>query len=133
MMKLNSTKKKSSNFKTTLQSLNSSFIDATFTPKREEEIRQRYKKVEDEPMLEENSGSLEKILKKNKMKNGRTLLGFNILNLEKRYNYSRFELHTLYSIYNTLLIDSKISQSRFKDSFEVMLNMNHITVRSDAL
>jgi hypothetical protein len=51
------------------------------------------------------------------MKNNRNLLGFNILHLEKTYNYSRFELHTLHSIFVTLLLDCKNSLARFKDSF----------------
>ena len=76
-----------------------------------------------------NPDNLETLLRKNSMKNNRNLLGLNILQLEKKYNLSRFELYSLHSSYKTLLLDSRQSFGRFRDSFEVMLNMNKIIIR----
>jgi hypothetical protein len=67
------------------------------------------------------------------MKKPRNLLSYNILSLEQKYNYSRFELHTLYSIFHTLLRDAKCSLGKFKKSFEVMFNMNQIVIRPETL
>lgn len=40
--------------------------------------------------IEMNPGNLETLLRKNSMKSNRNLLGLNILQLEKKYNLSRF-------------------------------------------
>jgi hypothetical protein len=80
-----------------------------------------------------NELTLERVLLKEHMKSKRSLMNYNILWLEKRYNYSRFELHTLYSIYQTLLLDSKNSRIKFRNGFEVMLNMNRVCLRPQVL
>jgi acyl-[acyl carrier protein]--UDP-N-acetylglucosamine O-acyltransferase len=67
------------------------------------------------------------------MKTSRNLFGFNILALSRKFNLSRFELHSLYSVYKTLLFDSRNSIVRFKESLEVMLNMNKVMVRPEVL
>ena len=53
--------------------------------------------------------------------------------MEKKYNYSRFDLHNLYTTYHTLLRDAKGSLVRFKNSFEVVLNLNRAAIRPEIL
>lgn len=67
------------------------------------------------------------------MKDERSLFGYNIPSLQHKYNFSRFELHNLHSIYQVLLHYSKGSISKFQAGFEVMLNMNRISVRMDVI
>lgn len=84
-------------------------------------------------VAEFSAESLGAVLRKREMRSQRNLLGYNIPLLERRFNFSRFELHSLYSIYHTLLLDSGLSLGKFRAGFEVMLNMNKITIRAEVL
>lgn len=65
-------------------------LENAFLPQREEDIRGRHCKPLSNGVIEMSGESLELLLQKKKMKNTRSLLGLNILKLEKQYNLSRF-------------------------------------------
>ena len=103
-----------------------------FHPKNMDQIREMLE-LPDRPETEFNGVTLDSVLRKHKMKKKRNLLGYNILKLEKKHNYSRFELHNLFTTYHTLLRDSKGSLLRFKNGFEVILNLNRAAIRPEIL
>ena len=107
-----------------------------FKPKREEDIRKKHELYLNNFMIKEidhNSENLELVLNNSPNRHYRTLIDYNILSLVKNYKFSRFELHNLYSVFQTLLRYSKSSILKFKAGFEVMLNMNRISIRSEVM